>query len=118
MALQCSVGVTDVPVQITHDLKINRRDLSSLHEEADVIIAQLAVAMSLEDKSVRVVCDDTDFFVLLEHFHNRRCSNQAPMIMASSVRDRAVTDIRATAALHNDIAGDLLAIDDSWITWC
>ena len=38
------------------------------------------------------------------------CLNQAPMIMASPVRDRAVTDIRATAALHNDIAGNLLAI--------
>ena len=105
-----TVCVTDVPIQITHDLKINRRDLSSLHEEADVIIAQLAAAMSLEDKSVRVVCDDTDFFVLLVHFYNRMCSNQAPMTMASPVRDRAVTDIRATAALHNDIAGDLLVI--------
>ena len=64
-------GVTDAPVQITHDLKINRRDFSSSHEEADVIIAQLAVAMSLEDKSVRVVCDDTDVSVLLVHFYNR-----------------------------------------------
>ena len=38
------------------------------------------------------------------------CLNQAPMTMASPVRDRAVTDIRATAALHNDIAGNLLVI--------
>ena len=51
--------VTDVPVQITHDLKNNGRDLSSSHEEAVVIITQLAVAMSLEDKSVCVVCEDT-----------------------------------------------------------
>ena len=38
------------------------------------------------------------------------CLNQAPMTMASPVRERAVTDIRATAALHNDIAGNLLVI--------
>ena len=86
-----SAGVTDVPVQIIHDLKINRRDLSSLHEEADVTIAQLAVAMSLEGKSVCVVCDDTVVFVLL-HFYNRMCLNQAPIIMASPVRDMIVTD--------------------------
>ena len=41
------VGVTDVRVEITHDLKINRRDISSSHEEADVIIAQFAVVMSM-----------------------------------------------------------------------
>ena len=57
-------GVTGVPVQITHDSEITRRDPSSSHEEANVIIAQLAVAMSLEDKKVCVVCDDTDVFAL------------------------------------------------------
>ena len=93
-------GVTDVPVQITHDFRINCRDISSSHVEADVIIAQLAAAMSLDDKSVRVVCDDTDVSVLLVHFYNRMCINQAPMILASPVRDRVVTDIRSTAALH------------------
>ena len=103
-------GVTNVPVQITHDLKINRRYLSSSHEEAVVIIAQLAIDMSLEDKSVRVFCDDTHVFLLLIHFYNRMCLNQAPMVMTSPVRDRAVTDVHSTAAFHNDIASDLLVI--------
>ena len=62
-----------------------------------MIVAQLAAAMSLEDKSV---CVDTDVFVLLIHSYNRMCINQAPMMMASPVRERAVTDIRSTAALH------------------
>ena len=53
--------------------------------------------MSLEDKSVCVVCDDTDVFVLLVHFYNRMCLDQAPGIMASPVLDRAVTDIHSTA---------------------
>ena len=103
-------GATNVPGQITHDLKSNRRYLSSSHEEAVVIIAQLAVAMSLEDKSVCVVCDDTHVFLLLVHFYNRMCLNQTPMIMASPVRDRAVTDVPSTSAFHNDIASDLLVI--------
>ena len=64
------------------------------------MIAQLDVAMSLEDKSVCVVCDDTDVFDLLVHFYKRMCLNQAPMSMASPVRDRAVTDVHSTAALH------------------
>ena len=38
------------------------------------------------------------------------CLNQAPMIMASPVQDRAVTDIHSTAAFHNDIARDSLVI--------
>ena len=89
---------------------LNRLDLSCSHDEADLIIAQLTVAMSLDDKSVCVVCDDTDVVVLSVHFYNRMCLNQAPMIMASPVRDRAVTDIHSTAALHNGIASDLLVI--------
>ena len=60
-------GVT-YTVHITHDLKINCQDLSSSHVEPDVIIAQLDAAMSLQDESVCVVCDDTDVFVLLIHF--------------------------------------------------
>ena len=75
-----------------------------------MIIAQLAVAMSFERKSVCVVCDDSDDFVLLVHFYNRMCLNQAPMIMVSPVRDRAVTDLHSTAAFYNDMAGDLLII--------
>ena len=100
----------NVSVQITHDLKINCRDLSSSHEETDVIIAQLAVAKSLEDKSVCVVCDDTRVFSSVGKLLYRMCLSQAPVIMASPVRDRAVTDIHSTATFHNDITSDLLVI--------
>ena len=49
-------GVTDVSVEITYDLKIIRPDLSSSHEEANVIIAQLAVAMSMRINHFICLC--------------------------------------------------------------
>ena len=55
-------GISDVPVEITSGLRIDRRDLCSTHEEADIVITQHAISLSLLGKSVRVVCDDTDVF--------------------------------------------------------
>ena len=53
-------GVRDVRVEITGGLRIDRHDLRSTHEEADILIAQHAISLSLLGKSVRVVCNDTD----------------------------------------------------------
>ena len=92
--------------------KSNRSVLFSSHKESDVLIAKHAISSSQSGKSIRVVSDDTDVFVLLVHFYNSKCatSNSAPMIMSSPVQERAVIDIRATAEKHSDIAHDLLAI--------
>ena len=91
---------------------IDRHDLRSTHEEADIPIAQHAISLSFLGKSVRLVCDDTDVFVLLIHYYNSRCkcSNSAQMIMSSPVKERAVIDIRATVESHSEVADDLLAI--------
>ena len=105
-------GISDVPVEIASGVRIDRRDLCSTHEEADILFTQHAISLSLLGKTVRVVCDDTDMFVLLVHFYNSKCkgANAAPMIMSSPLKERAVVDIRATAEAHSDIADDLLAI--------
>ena len=73
-----TAGVSDVPVEIVGGVRINRHDLCSIHEEADIVITQHAISRSLSGKCVPVVCDETD--------------------------------IGATAAVHSDIADDLLAI--------
>ena len=39
-----------------------------------------------------------------------KCSDSAPMIMSSPVKERAVIAIRAKVESHSDIADDLLAI--------
>ena len=107
-------GVRDVPVEITGGLRIDRHDLRSTHKEADILITQHAISLSLLGKSVRVVYDDTDVFVLLVHYYNSRCicRNSAPMIMSSPEKERAVIYIyiRATVESHSDVADDLLAI--------
>ena len=104
--------VRDVPVEITGGLRIDRHDLRSTHEEADILIAQHAISLSLLGKYVRGVCNDTYVFVLLVHYYNSRCkcSNSASMTMLSPVQERAVIYFRATVESRSDIADDLLAI--------
>ena len=67
-------GVRDVPVEITGG------HIRSTYEEADIQITQHTISLSLLGKSVRVVCGDTEVFVLLIHYYNSwcNCSNGAP----------------------------------------
>ena len=84
-------------------MRIDRRDLcSTMRRLADILITQHGISLSLLGKSVRVVCDDTDVFVLLVDFYNSKCegSNAAAMIMSSPLKEQAVVDIRATAETH------------------
>ena len=56
----------DNPVQIENGLNSKRTDLKSLHEEADINIIKQDISF-VKDKvnCVKVICDDTDVFVLL-----------------------------------------------------
>ena len=104
-------GVSEIPVEITDGKTINRQDLRSTHEEADVIITQHAISSSMNGKRVTVLCENTDVFVLLLHFYHK-CKNNglSTIIMAPLVKERAVVDIGATAAAHSDIADNILAV--------
>lgn len=52
---------------------ISRRpDLQSLHEEADVIVNQLVKLAATGASNIRVVCDDTDVFILPDLFLPQR----------------------------------------------
>ena len=105
-------GVRDLPVEITGCMCIDPHDLRST-DEVDILNAQHdSVSLSLLGKYVRVVCDDTDVFVILVHYYNSRykCRDSAPMVMSSPVNERAVIYIGATVEAHSDIADDLLAI--------
>ena len=79
-----------------------------LRRKQDIITKQ-PIALSILGKSVQVVCDDTDVFALLVHFYHS-LGKGSPMIMSSPVKERAVIDIKQTAASHIDIASDLLAL--------
>ena len=71
-------GVGDVPVEIDRGVRIDRHDLCSSHEEVHILITQHAIALGLLGKSVNVVCDDTDVFVLLVHFYNSQLKASNP----------------------------------------
>ena len=71
-------GVGDEPVEIDRGVGIDRHDLCSSHEEADILITQHAIALGLLGKSVNVVCGDTDVFVLLVHFYNSQFKASNP----------------------------------------
>ena len=100
-----------MPVEITGGLWTDRYDLRSTHEEVDILIAQhSSISLSLLGKSVHIVCDDTDVFVLLVHYYNPRCKGSYSTPMSSPVKEQAVLDIRVTVEAHSDIADGLLAI--------
>ena len=63
-------GSSEVPQEIRSGVVVDRIDLKTTHEEADVIIPQQMVyAVSQGAKTIIVICDDTDVFVLLLHYY-------------------------------------------------
>ena len=72
-------GVGDVPVEIDRGVRIDQHDLCSSHEEADIHITQHAIDLRLLGKSVNIVFDNKDVFVLLVHFCNSQFTARIPL---------------------------------------
>ena len=62
-------GVENYPIKITNGVKIDRKDIPSEHEEADPIIAQMAILACLKGEVVLIVSEDTDVFAMVLHFY-------------------------------------------------
>ena len=54
-----------VPIEVCKGIIIHREDMRTTHEEADVILAQQMVTEAPNRDCIKVLCDDTDVFVLL-----------------------------------------------------
>ena len=90
-------------------ISMARTDKRTSHEEADVIITQRAVHAALNEiKSVKVICDDTDVFVLLVYVYYLE-HLKATLLVESTSGERTVIDIGATATKHQTIIPNLLA---------
>ena len=93
-------GHDPTPIEIYNDRVMPRDDIRTTHEEADVIIVQQMVQLgSIGVQNIRVICDDTDVFVLLLLFfvlEKLTCS----LVMVGTNHGRSVVDIRATAQKH------------------
>ena len=89
---------------------VDRIDLKTTHEEADVIIPQQMVyAASQGAKTIIVICDDTDVFVLLFHYYLLRKLTCCLFMEGTSAVERTVIDIAATMKKHAAIIPQLLA---------
>ena len=96
-------------MEIFKGVAIERRDLETTHEEADVIIPRQVLDDATQVSTcIKIICDDADVFILLIHYY-QLCSLTCIVLMEGTCRIRAAIDIGATAKQHADIAGQLLA---------
>ena len=102
-------GSACIPQEVNMGVLIQRRDLKTSHEEADVIIPQQVVSIANQEfNSISVICDDIDVFLLLTYYYthsNLKCN----LLMEGTSPKRAVIDIAATAKAHAGIVPQLLA---------
>ena len=89
---------------------IERTDLSTTYEEADVIIVQQSYQFILDVgiKSIGVICDKTDVFVLLVFFY-QKLGLQANVFMQATGGERSIVDIDLTVKANKEIIPSILA---------
>ena len=89
-----------VPVEISHGVEILRNDLTNTHEEADcIIIHQMLHAAEIGAKHVKILCADTDVFLLLMYAYEKH-ELTCELIMEDPVSGRTVVDIKASTETH------------------
>ena len=101
-----------IPVQVCNNSTLQRPDLKTHHEEADVIIIHHLVRNASGASShshIKVVCDDTDVFVLLIYFHLKE-KMTVNVCMESPCAGRTIIDIHQTALKQKHIAKHLPAV--------
>ena len=91
---------------------VPRYDLTTTHEEEDLILVQQAFHCLSEGSCVRVVADDTDVFILLLHFYYVLKST-ATVQMESLGESVSVIDIGVTIILYVVLSTPPLAVPQS-----
>ena len=105
-------GSENTPIEVTAGNIIQREDLTTTHEEADVIIVQQCykVIESGGSTIVKIISDDTDVFALACHFFPKKRPDVTVLMEPTSRQaSRTVTDIGATVQKHESIIDSLLA---------
>ena len=98
-----------IPMEVRSDALVQRFDLKTTHEEAYVIIPQRVVALAdMGCKTINVICDDTDVFLLLAHYFAEE-SLSVSLIMESTSRSQSSIEIGATVTKHSGIVPQLIA---------
>ena len=104
-------GQSDVPSSTCKGVRQTREDMRTTHEEADVIIPQqVDYALHEGYKNIRVLCDDTDVFVLLVYYHHiRKWQNDVLLLSLDSTNNKPIS-IRLTAEKHKSLVSSLPAV--------
>lgn len=97
-------GKDPTPIELWNNTTIRRCDMKTTHEEADVIIIHqlLQVASDSGITHIKVICDDTDVFILLIHFYIQK-DLSLNVTMESPCAGRTVIDIKNTAQKHQNL---------------
>ena len=102
-------GSDETLIGITAGSLIQREDLRTSHEEADVIMVQQCYNLILNGGStVNIISDDTDVFSLPCNLFPAERSD-VTVLMEPTKTSRVVTDIGATVQKHKLIVSSLLA---------
>lgn len=89
---------------------VERDDLTNTHEEADsIIIHQLKVAIDEGAQCVKIICDDTDVFILLMHYYHLFKWN-CDVLMVGTSGERRVISIQEAINQHEGDVDSLLAL--------
>ena len=96
-------------MQVHQGVLIERGDLKTTHEEADIIIVHQAFRSIIDNaiKYIYVTCDDTDVFVLLAHFYWKLAVG-ADILMQSTSEYRNILDILRSLSTNLDLMPCLL----------
>ena len=90
-----SFPTNEIPILVYNGIKTRESDMRTSHEEADIIIVQLCYGVvSAGCRSLKVISDDTDVFVLLTFFYLQQ-SCKVPVFMEGTHGSRTVVDIAA-----------------------
>ena len=97
-------GQNGDPFEFTDGLCIQRADMRTTHEEADIIMIQqlLWITNGNEACNIKVIADDTDVFMLLLYYYNKYSLNCC-IVMEETSKNRKCVDIKATVQKHKQI---------------
>ena len=102
-------GLLGTSTEITRGIAIERQELKTQHEEANLIVVQQAYQkVDHQVDIVSVICNDTDVLVLLPYFY-WILDLSSTMYMQSTSTERDILHVRETVRSNEDIVHFLVA---------
>ena len=96
--------------QVQLGVHIIRDDLKSTQEEADCIIPyQVSEAIADEKNSVKIICEDTDVFILLPHCYDLK-NWEMDLYMAGFMEGKNIISIKDAVKKHKVLIPGLLSV--------